>query len=59
MPIGWEMSACVASNTGRQALTIALSAMIRSNEISRSRAKEIATMVLRTNAGNLYQLGLK
>ena len=57
--LGWEMSAWIASTTGRQALTIALSGMIRSNEISLSRAKEIATMVLRTNAGNLYNLGLK
>ncbi|TAL41176.1 MAG: amidohydrolase, partial [Chitinophagaceae bacterium] len=57
--LGWEMSAWIATTTGRQALTIALSEMIRSNEISRSRAKEIATMVMRTNAGNLYSLGLK
>ncbi len=57
--LGWEMSAWISSNTGRQALTLALSEMIRSNEISRSRAKEIATMILRTNAGNLYNLGLK
>src|SRR5258706_11269872 len=56
--LGWEMSAWLASNTVRQALGIALSEMIRSNEISRARAKEIATMVLRTNAGNLYKLGL-
>ena len=57
--LGWEMSAWIASNTARQALTIALSEMIRSNEISLSRAKEIATMVMRTNAGNLYNLRLK
>jgi len=57
--LGWEMSAWLAAATARQALSIALSEMIRSNEISRSRAKEIATMVLRTNAGNLYKLGLK
>jgi len=57
--LGWEMSAWVATTTGRQAITIALSEMIRSNEISLSRAKEIATMVLRTNGGNLYNLGLK
>ena len=57
--LGWEMSAWIASVTGRQALTIALSGMIRDNEINRNRAKEIATMVLRTNANNLYQLGLK
>jgi hypothetical protein len=33
--------------------------MISSNEITLSRAKEIATMVMRTNAGTLYNLGLK
>jgi hypothetical protein len=53
------MSAWIATTTGRQAIAIALSEMIRSNEISLSRAKEIATMVLRTNAGNLYNLRLK
>jgi len=57
--LGWEMSAWIASTTGRQALAIALSTMIRSNDISPGRAKEIATMVLRTNAGNLYHLGLR
>jgi hypothetical protein len=56
--LGWEMSAWLASATARQALTIALSEMIMNNEISRSRAKEIATMVLRTNAGKLYNLEL-
>jgi len=57
--LGWEMSAWLASHTARQALTIALSEMIKSNEITLSRAKEIATMVLRTNAGKLYNLELK
>ena len=57
--LGWEMSAWVASNTARQALYIALSEMIGRNEISLSRAKEIATMVMRTNAGKLYNLELK
>ena len=57
--LGWDMSAWVASTTGRQALTIALSGMIRNNEVSLSRAKEIATMVMRTNAGKLYHLGFK
>jgi predicted TIM-barrel fold metal-dependent hydrolase len=57
--LGWEMSAWIASTTGRQALTIALSGMVKSNEITVSRAKEIATMVLRGNANNLYHLGLK
>ena len=57
--LGWETSAWIASATARQALSIALSGMISSNEISRSRAEEIATMVLRTNAANLYHLELK
>ena len=57
--LGWDLGAWIASTTGRKALTIALSGMIRSNEISLSRAKEIATMVMRTNAGNLYNLGIK
>ncbi len=57
--LGWEMSAWVASTSGRKALTIALSAMVKDNEISYNRAKEIATMVMRSNAGNLYNLGLK
>jgi hypothetical protein len=57
--LGWEMGAWVASNTGRQAIAKALTGMVRDDEITLERAKEIATMVLRTNAGNLYQLGLK
>jgi predicted TIM-barrel fold metal-dependent hydrolase len=56
--LGWEMSAWIASATGRQALTMALSGMVKSNEINISRAKEIATMVMRTNAGHLYHLGI-
>jgi predicted TIM-barrel fold metal-dependent hydrolase len=57
--LGWDLNAWIAATTGRQALSIALSGMIRNNEISRSRAEEIATMVLRSNAGNLYNLGLR
>ena len=56
--LGWEMSAWIASSTARQALTIALSQMISSHEINLARAKEIATMVMRTNAGRLYHLGI-
>jgi len=57
--LGWEMGAWIACTTGKQALTMALGEMIRNNEITLPRAKEIATMVLRTNASNLYSLGLK
>ena len=55
---GWELSAWLASTTGRQALAIALTAMIRDDEVTRPRAREIATMVLRTNAATLYKLPL-
>jgi hypothetical protein len=33
--------------------------MMRNGDVSRARAEEIATMVLRTNAGTLYKLGLR
>lgn len=56
--LGWELNAWIATATGRQSLAIALSEMVRNNEISHKRAKEIATMVMRTNANNLYKLGL-
>jgi hypothetical protein len=32
---------------------------VRNGEINRARAEEIATMVMRTNAGTLYKLPLK
>jgi hypothetical protein len=55
---GWELSAWLASTTGRQALGIALSGMMRDDEITRARAQEIAVMVLRSNAARLYSLAL-
>jgi predicted TIM-barrel fold metal-dependent hydrolase len=57
--LGWELNAWISSNTAREALTIALSGMMRDHEISPDRAKEIAMMVMRTNASKLYNLGLK
>ena len=39
-------------------LDIALTDMVESNDISMDRAKEIATMVMRSNAANLYHLRL-
>jgi len=56
---GWELNAWIASNTAREALTITLSEMVKDREISLDRAKEIATMVMRTNASKLYNLELK
>jgi predicted TIM-barrel fold metal-dependent hydrolase len=57
--LGWELGAWIATTTGRQALAMALTTMLRNEEVSRARAEEIATMVMRTNAENLYNLGLK
>jgi hypothetical protein len=54
--MGWEEAAWVASRTGRQALALALSEMMRDGEITRERAVELARMVLRENAIRLYQL---
>ena len=54
--MGWEEAGWIAAHRGRQALTIALTAMIRDGEISRDRALELARMVLRENARKLYGL---
>ena len=53
---GWEIAAWLGATTARQALGIALTGMMRDGEITRARAEEIATMVLRTNASTLYVL---
>ncbi|MEP6729598.1 MAG: amidohydrolase family protein [bacterium] len=55
---GWELAAWIATSTARQALAIALTGMMRDGEISRPRAEEIATMVMRGNAAKLYGLKL-
>jgi predicted TIM-barrel fold metal-dependent hydrolase len=52
--MGWEESGWIAARTGRQALTIALTGMLRDGEITRARAGELARMVLRENARSLY-----
>ena len=54
--IGWEEAGWVANTTGREALGIALTGMLRDNEITRDRAVELARMVLRDNARKLYGL---
>jgi len=55
----WDVVAWTAASTARQALGLALTEMTRNGEVSRARAAEIATMVMRANAGKLYNLGLK
>jgi predicted TIM-barrel fold metal-dependent hydrolase len=52
--MGWEESGWMAARTGRQALAIALTGMMRDGEITRPRASELARMVLRDNARALY-----
>jgi hypothetical protein len=54
--MGWEESLVATSRAGRKALAIALTGMLRDNEITRQRASELARMVLRENAKRLYHL---
>ncbi len=54
--VGWEEAGYIASKTGREALGIALTGMLRDEEISRDRAVQLARMVLRENAVKLYRL---
>ena len=54
--LGWEESGWIANNRGREALTIALTQMMRDGTINRARAVELARMVLRENARKLYRL---
>jgi len=54
--MGWEESGWMASRAGRRALAMALTGMLRSGEITRARASELARMVLRDNARALYGL---
>jgi uncharacterized protein len=54
--LNWEETGYIAATTARQALAIALTAMMRDGEITRPRAIELARMVLRDNARKLYGL---
>jgi hypothetical protein len=54
--LGWEESGYIAAKTGREALGLALTGMLRDGEINSSRANELARMVLRDNARTLYGL---
>jgi predicted TIM-barrel fold metal-dependent hydrolase len=54
--MGWEESGWITARRGREALAIALTAMMRDDGISRDRALELARMVLRENARKLYRL---
>jgi uncharacterized protein len=54
--MGWEEAAYIANRNIRQSLGIALTGMMRDNEITPTRATELARMVLRNNAETLYKL---
>lgn len=52
--VGLEQTSRIAAKTARDALGLALTAMLRDGEISEDRARELARMVLRDNAARLY-----
>jgi uncharacterized protein len=54
--VGWEQAGWIANDTGRQALGLALTAMLNDGEITRDRAFELAHLVLHDNAAKLYHL---
>jgi predicted TIM-barrel fold metal-dependent hydrolase len=54
--VGWEEVGWLSNKTGREALAIALTGMLRDGEITRARASELARMVMHDNAATLYGL---
>jgi predicted TIM-barrel fold metal-dependent hydrolase len=52
--VGWEELAWLTTTSAREALAIALTGMIKDREITRKRASELARMVMRGNAADLY-----
>jgi predicted TIM-barrel fold metal-dependent hydrolase len=54
--MGWEELGWLAARKERQALAVALTGMMRDGDITRARASELARMVLRQNAIELYGL---
>ena len=52
--VGWEEVGWLSNKSGREALAIALTGMLRDGEITRARASELARMVMRDNAASLY-----
>ena len=54
--MGWEESTWLAARTGREALGLALTGMLRDGEISRARAEAIAREVMGGTAVGLYGL---
>ena len=54
----WEEKLYVTTKSARTALAMALTGMMQDGQVSRERALELATMVLRTNALEFYRLEL-
>ncbi len=52
----WEEKLYLANDTAREALAIALTGMMNDGQITRARALQLARMVLRENAVQLYNL---
>jgi len=52
--LDWEETTVMGTQHMRRALALVLSAMVRDGTVTRARAKEIAEMVLRGNAAQLY-----
>ena len=52
--VGWEEVGWLSNKTGREALALALTAMMRDGHITRARASQLARMVMRENAATLY-----
>jgi hypothetical protein len=55
--LGWEEWGWLGATGARKALAMALTGMMLDGEITRERAMELATMVLRENAAALYKIG--
>ena len=53
--MGWEEATFIANQNIRQSLGIALTGMMRDNQITAARAQELARMVIRGNAETLYR----
>lgn len=54
--VDWGELAWLSNHTARNALALALTGMMNDGEIDRTRAMELARMVLHDNAGRLYRL---
>jgi predicted TIM-barrel fold metal-dependent hydrolase len=57
--VGWEETTWIGSRKTRRALAIALTQMVDERVITASRAREIARLVLRQNAVDLYHLSAR